>query len=247
MKLVDEEILKQNPWYVDSQLETLKIPAYFYTFTNRWQYISDTISTFRQNTSKKELKVLDAGCGDGLNLIQLSKEKSINLNALDYNEIRVNRVKKEFPNVNVFQSDLTKPESNLLKQFDIILCSQVIEHIPDYKSCIDTLLSYLNEDGILILGTPNEGCLLAKIRNNLLEKSILKNTDHIHFFKINQFIPYIRGKKLRIENVYTENFFYPKTKWFLKMGESGFKRKISQFLMNLFPSQVAGFYLTIKK
>lgn len=246
MKLVDEEILKQNPWYVDSQIDTLQIPAYYHTFVNRWDFISKELKKERKSSQHK-LKVLDAGCGDGINLIQLSKENNIDLFALDYNSIRVERAKEKFNNVDVFQDDLTEINENLIEKFDVILCSQVIEHIPNYETVIKNLHKYLNSNGLLILGTPNEGCYLARLRNNVFEPNTLKNSDHIHFFKINEFVSDLKKQNYIIENTYIENFFYPRSKWFVKMGETEFKRKISRLLMQLFPSQVAGFYISIRK
>ena len=39
----------------------------------------------------------------------------------------------------------------------------------------------------MILNVPNEGCLMAKIRNYIFQREILKITDHVHFFNKQSF------------------------------------------------------------
>ena len=69
------------------------------------------------------------------------------------------------------KTDLKKTnyKSNM---FDIILCNHVSEHIPNVNKALSELKRILKPKGILILNVPNEGCLMANLRNKIFQKNV---------------------------------------------------------------------------
>ena len=98
----------------------------------------------------------------------------------DYNPLRLTRAKIRNPDSTFFLADIldypTKSES-----FDIIFFNHVIEHIPDDNLALLEIYRALKHDGLLILGTPNEGCWWWQYAYRK-DPEILKKSDHVHFY-----------------------------------------------------------------
>lgn len=74
--------------------------------------------------------LLDVGCGSGDNLAALSREISgIKLTGTDVSNKALAMARKRLPGVKLSQLDIQK--DRLGEQFDLVLCNQVIEHLPD--------------------------------------------------------------------------------------------------------------------
>ena len=106
------------------------------------------------------IKVFDAGCGDGINgsvLKKLLSERVVNCDIIgcDYNSLRVERARSQGYE-RIVQADLLQLpfEDN---EFDLVLCSHVLEHIPQDEACLRELKRVLK---------PNEGCFIATLKNN---------------------------------------------------------------------------------
>ncbi len=185
---VSEQIAAQNAWYVAKQDLQLSTPGVREVVENRWSIIEDVLLLMqKENKFNNKIRVLDAGCGDGNNLVglQMAADKigvELEMFAMDYNPLRVKRVKER---------DLLSSVScaNLLQlpfpdeSFDLIVCNHVLEHIPDYMGALNELHRTISKGGLLLLGVPNEGCFLAWLRNHCLQRSILKTTDHVNFLR----------------------------------------------------------------
>ncbi len=131
-----------------------------------------------------ELKILDAGCGEGHLL-----EKIYNLNpkhllfGFDITKVALESAKKRVPKAKFSLQDLTK--LNISKEyFDIIICQDVLEHIQDYKKVILNLSNLLKKEGIIIISYPNEKNLT--ISRFLLGIRPPKIKDHINSFNPKQ-------------------------------------------------------------
>jgi SAM-dependent methyltransferase len=102
-----------------------------------------------------EMKVLDAGCGDGKHLEYLAKKiNKSNLFGTEISQIRVDRVReKGFHCEKVDGVRLPFEDSS----FDVICFFEVIEHIPenDVMILMSEFLRVLKPRGIVIGSTPN--------------------------------------------------------------------------------------------
>ncbi len=122
--------------------------------------------------SKKKLKILDIGCGNGYTLSQISNLNKHRLfgmenNILLYN-ISNNRLKK---NANISHGDIRVLKKNYLKKFDLIILQRVLINILNkshQKKSLLNALSYLKKNGKLIVIECFESGL--KRLNNLRSK-----------------------------------------------------------------------------
>ncbi len=147
---------------------------------------------------KNNLKVLDAGCGEG-HLIQ--KLNSVNNKnkyyGADLTGIALKKAKKRCPYANLKKMDLTKLNYDA-SFFDIVICSEVIEHIYEYEKVISELVRVLKKGGFLIITFPNEK--LWTLSRVLLLRRPIKVPDHV-----NSFQPKYFKEKVNMKLVYQFN------------------------------------------
>lgn len=95
---------------------------------------------------------LEVGPGSGVYLTTLSTHFDT-VTASDIEEAHLEHLAPRFANVTITRDDITasglRPRS-----FDLILCSEVVEHIPDSAAAIRGMFTLLRPGGTLILSTP---------------------------------------------------------------------------------------------
>lgn len=240
------KINNNNPWYVGSHFDMARMKPYAKVIEGRLKFISECIEN-RCSPDTRPIKALDAGCGDGVYLRNLSRINKIKFFGMDYNDLRVLRAKN---NVDCKIALLNGNLHNIpIKDnvFDIILLSQVLEHVDDDRVVLREMFRTLNFNGMLILGIPNEGCLFAKIRNNITQRSILKETDHVNFYTERKIITKLRLCGFRIVSVKRESFFLFHTRLNDLIAGSKYGLKFLNFLAGIIKSQCAGLYIVCKK
>ena len=62
-------------------------------------------------------------------------------------------VEENFPDLIFHSVDLEAPEPTS-ERFDLVVCSDVVEHLRDPTPCLDWLRELLEEDGVLVISTP---------------------------------------------------------------------------------------------
>ena len=234
----------QDPWYTTDQIQSSLQRSMKRIIEGRQNFFSQVISNHIKN--KDHPVILDAGCGDGVNLILLSHFERARVYGMDYNPIRTTRVKTKLQDISIIQGDLlTLPFKE--QTFDVILLNQVLEHITEDSAVLRELNKILKEDGLLILGVPNEGCFLGQLRNNMIQRNILKTTDHVHFYTEQQMVSLLNSNKWFIREIRREGFFTPFTLLhnFLTMFDFSFS--LLNYLMRKFPSQCAGLHFVCVK
>jgi ubiquinone/menaquinone biosynthesis C-methylase UbiE len=209
---------QQNPWYTDNQFsKQYNRPGPRAVIEKRWVVFKRVLTDFYRSNNKvsisKPIRILDAGCGDGINLFGLGKivrEKGWNASifGVDYNPLRIARASifSEIEEIKHSSLDaLPYPD----EYFDVVLCNQVLEHIHQYKKVVVELKRVLCPGGILIVGVPNEGCFLGWFRNHIVQRSILQTTDHVNFFTKKSIFNLISGAGFFISKIERSGFFLP--------------------------------------
>jgi len=240
------EVSAQNPWYTASQFDVhFSNPSYKAGVERRWRLFGDLISDWAadQDTSDSPHRVLDAGCGDGINLMGLGKlDTPCRLHGLDYNSLRLGRASSLSSVDGLTQGSAVElPYRD--NSFDIILCSQVLEHISDAGSAVSEFRRILRPGGLMILAVPNEGCLLARLRNRVLQPSISRKTDHVNFYTAGSFSQGVSDTGCSVNRIEREGFFYPHLRLHVFIGSTQWGRKLSETLQHILPSQAAGIIL----
>lgn len=105
----------------------------------------------------KKNKILDIGCGAGtLSLYLASKKNEVLGIDIAENAIYSCKSSAEYLNLkNVSFQQMPFPDKIPNGKFDLIICSEVLEHLKDDKLALKKIFSLLNNGGIAIISTPS--------------------------------------------------------------------------------------------
>lgn len=130
---------------------------------SRWNAIKKMISP------TPSLQILDFGCGDGRFSNLLSEYGTVT--GVDIVPTSIKKAKKNFPAIKFLTLDCTQP--NITKHFDIkydlIISSEVIEHLLNQEQYIKNATQLLKPGGHLILTTPDKRWYNAFFSNKNIE------------------------------------------------------------------------------
>ena len=122
-------------------------------------------------------KILDAGFGEGYFLSNIKAKEKI---GIELSEKRVLKTRILFPDLNVQSADVRQLpfEDN---NFDVIICSEVLEHVSDYEKAILEFKRCIRPNGYLVLSFPNE--FTVGLGRLLVLKFPLHELDHVNSIK----------------------------------------------------------------
>ncbi len=100
------------------------------------------------NTQTKPLRILDVGCGYGYLVHSLRRESHRAL-GIDISSKAIETANKNFGN---YFSISSTPAG----KYDLIIATEIIEHVQDPRGFIQQLMESLNPNGALLITTPNK-------------------------------------------------------------------------------------------
>jgi 2-polyprenyl-3-methyl-5-hydroxy-6-metoxy-1,4-benzoquinol methylase len=118
-----------------------------------------------KRSGQESFKILDLGCGDGAVLYRLKARfdpvfrvhyTGVDLSPLDIDFARERKAHFDHKNCDFILADILKADI-APEAFDIIINTEVIEHVPEPAILVDRMRGLLKKDGLLILTTPHEG------------------------------------------------------------------------------------------
>lgn len=116
---------------------------------------------------------LDAGGGEGYKAFLVTKFWDVAVTVSDLSEEACNRARELF-GLHTIPADLHQLPFEV-DQFDVVLCSESLEHVSDYRKAVNELLRVTGK--ALIITVPHES--LKKIAKNTLNEIV---HGHIHSF-----------------------------------------------------------------
>jgi SAM-dependent methyltransferase len=105
-------------------------------------------------------RVLDAGCGQGELLAELAHAfPSAEVSGADVSEQSLADTRKKRPGAELFLLDLAAPDFSERQReragrFDVVVCSEVIEHIPAAARAAESLRELLAPGGVAVVTVP---------------------------------------------------------------------------------------------
>lgn len=148
--------LKKGPDYHWKQIDKKRFREFNAFVFARYMFFVNEVKKLLKYAKNKKVRILDVGCGDGV-LLYLIKKNNKNVNfeiyGLDLSKealsIAKNRIPEgSFTNTEVYDLNF---EDNF---FDIIVSSDVIEHVNNPKRMLKEIKRVLNNEGFVIIGTP---------------------------------------------------------------------------------------------
>jgi len=106
-------------------------------------------------------KVLDLGCGNGT-FLSLFQDRRWKLYGSDFSPTGIEIARENFPNIEFFLADASAPTGEILErvgQAELIVSTEVIEHLYDPRGFIANARALLKTGGTILLTTPYHGYL----------------------------------------------------------------------------------------
>ncbi len=127
------------------------------TWPVRFVHNGRLMSIIKTIPEKSGLKILDAGCGEG-HLISKMIENNIEgvFWGVDNTEVSLKQAIKRCPSAEFKKGNIMRLDAFKDDFFDVVICTEVLEHILEYGKAIQELKRVLKKEGVLIVTFPNE-------------------------------------------------------------------------------------------
>ncbi len=119
----------------------------------RLKFITENVPTNKE----PPLKVIEIGCGNGNICYQLAKYGN-DVTGIDISQTTIDTANKNFgdtPGLKFEVRDAEKMKLEDLDKYDVIVCSEVLEHLYEPGKFVQNFKNILKEDGVAIVTVPN--------------------------------------------------------------------------------------------
>jgi SAM-dependent methyltransferase len=217
-------------------LETLynsRNPTRRWLHCTRRDWITGKLRQYAQGA-----RALEVGFGAGVYLPAMAELFS-EVMATDLEEAHLRHtsaIARRYPNLRLIRDDICNsrlPEAS----FSLVLCSEVIEHLPDSASALAAIHRLLEPGGILILSTPQRrslmelSCRIAflpgviNLVRGIYGEAVIEN-GHINLLSAKEMTRQLQAAAFTIRERFKSGLYLPSIAEFF--GESG--RRIEQWL-----------------
>ena len=149
------------------------------------------------NFLKNQKKVLDIGCGVGTLSFYLAKKGNYVL-GIDISKNAVNVCKKSakiFGLRDIKFQRMDFPNEIPRDKFDLIVCSEVLEHLEDDDLALKKIYSLLRPNGIVIISVPSKNAPLYRLG---LAKEFDKRVGHLRRYTLSELVNKCQKAKFTI-------------------------------------------------
>jgi SAM-dependent methyltransferase len=175
--------------FVDPIPSNEELNAFYQNYHKTSQYTGKIES--KQRRARKRIKsvkkhakgksFVDIGCNAGF-AVEAARTLGLDAYGIDLDQTAIDYAKEYFPQAK-FDAMSIQELAKTAKTFDIIYCSEVIEHLPELGSFVDALFKLLKPDGVLFLTTPD--IAHYSIKKDRLGWDAVRPPEHLFYFSKN--------------------------------------------------------------
>lgn len=181
-----------------------RVPESIFAYRRRLTFVINQIKQW-ELISGRSPRVLDVGCGSGILLTIPVASYGYEVLGIDIHEESIQYANKLNPYKNLkFEIIEVEQLASASEEYDIIICSEVLEHLAHPERLLNNLRELISEDGIVIITIPNgfgpkeiEDFIyrrFQRLSNYLIQKSNMRNLRDLLNIKNN--LPTIHEEKI---------------------------------------------------
>jgi len=141
---------------------------------------------------RKSLSIIsDVGCGPAVKTADFFGSREYMVNLYDQESCR-SICSKQLPGAKFFAVDLESPIEVMESKSDLVICSDVVEHLSNPEKCIELCKSLVKTDGFIIFSTPD--------RDNLRGRDCMTSghPQHVREWNRNEFTKLLSYYRLKV-------------------------------------------------
>lgn len=183
-----------------------KLSNSHYTLSTEYERSSKVFTRSLINLSKN-MKILDVGCGTGLNTSKIKSSSNI-IFGIDISEVAIQKY-----NENGFTGLVCDIENDKVPfedgYFDLIFASEVLEHIANSDAVLAEFYRLLKPGGQLVLSTPNSAFWIYRILTIFGKTSSeLQHPGHLRFFSLRSLSILLKKNNFNITILAGRNMYF---------------------------------------
>ncbi len=192
--------MQYNEFHKYSRIQKRPIKRNNFTY----RLIIREVENILTGLKKNNVKILDYGCGVGTLVFYLSSAGN-NLTGVDISPLSIKLCNRSAEEMNLTNRVKFSESRNFWKKlkstnnkFDLIICSEVIEHVRNDTMLLRNLLKVLNKGGYIFLTTPSNNAPLFKMG---VADSFDNKVGHLRRYDVESLISTFEKIGMRVENV----------------------------------------------
>ncbi|MEM2292966.1 MAG: methyltransferase domain-containing protein [Nitrososphaerota archaeon] len=139
-------------------------------------------------------RVLDVGCGEGILSMLLQRLGNVVI-GIDLSEEAVKLSRNN--GIEAYICDIENEDLPFDKKFDVIILSEVLEHVVFPKEVIRKLKNNLDEKGYFVITFPNIGFYVYRLQlllGRFPKQGLYDQDEHLHYWALPDFLLFLKNK-----------------------------------------------------
>jgi 2-polyprenyl-3-methyl-5-hydroxy-6-metoxy-1,4-benzoquinol methylase len=136
--------------------------------------------------------LLDVGAGNGYFVALAGREFGLDASGIEISA-EENRIASEVIGIHLFEGDVARHQP----QYDVVTCFNVLEHVADPQGFLSDAIARVRPGGILVLTTPNPGCIHARMKG-IEHWNMIDPPHHINLFSRQSLDRILAVRRMRV-------------------------------------------------
>ena len=124
-------------------------------YVKRLRFVQDVIAESFSHRAVDSLRVLDVGCGNGSELALPLARRGFEVTGIDIHGPSIEHARQLGVDVTNLSYVCGRVEELKSPPYDVVILSEVLEHLREPRSLLLAAIEHLNKNGIIIVTVPN--------------------------------------------------------------------------------------------